>query len=603
MYILGLSAFYHDSAACLLRAGTIVAAAQEERFSRKKHDANFPRAAVEYCLAEAGIGFGDLELVAFFEKPLRKFERLLEGYLAHAPSGFNLFRLSAPVWIRHKLHIPRALDRGLDHAYRGRYVFSAHHEAHAASAFYPSPFDEAAIVTLDGVGEWATGSIAHGRGARIEMLRELHFPHSLGLLYSALTHYCGFKVNSGEYKLMGLAPYGKPRYRELILRELVALEPDGSFRLAMKYFAFDRADRMISPAFERLFGGPARDPKAEISDRELDLAASIQAVTEEIVLRIARHARALTGASNLVLAGGVALNCVANGRLQRAGVFERLWVQPAAGDAGGALGCALFAWHQLLEQPRTAAATDSMGGAFLGPSFSDDEVARTLHARGAAFHHEPDEARLCNRVAELLASGRVVGHFAGRAEFGPRALGNRSILADARRAEMPARLNASVKFRESFRPFAPAILRERAHLYFEWPRGLDGPYMAVVAPLHPDQRLPLSAAEEANPQLGAARSSVPAVTHVDYSARLQTVDSERHPRFHRILRAFEAQTGCPLLINTSLNVRGQPIVHTPAEAYECLMSTGLDALVLQNALLLREEQPQQNVAAPRLELD
>jgi carbamoyltransferase len=603
MYILGLSAFYHDSAACLLRDGEIVAAAQEERFSRKKHDASFPRAAVEYCLREAGIGFGDLELVAFFEKPLRKFERLLEGYLAHAPRGFNLFRLSAPVWIRHKLHIPRALDRGLDHAYRGRYVFTAHHEAHAASAFYPSPFDEAAIVTLDGVGEWATGSIAHGRGARIEMLRELHFPDSLGLLYSALTYYAGFKVNSGEYKLMGLAPYGQPRYRELILRELVHVEADGSFRLAMKYFAFDRADRMISPAFERLFGGPARDPNAELGQRECDLAASIQAVTEEIVLRIARHARALTGASNLVLAGGVALNCVANGRLLREGIFERLWIQPAAGDAGGALGCALFAWHQLLEQPRTAAASDGMRGAFLGPAFRDDEIARELSARGAPFQHEPDEARLCAHVAELLANGAVVGHFAGRAEFGPRALGNRSILADARRPEMPARLNASIKFRESFRPFAPAVLRERAAAYFEWPPGLDGPYMAVVAPVHPDQRLPLTAADGEPLQLSAARSRVPAVTHVDYSARLQTVDSERHPRFHRILSAFEAQTGCPLLINTSLNVRGQPIVHSPADAYHCLMSTGLDALVLQNTLVLRAEQPSQNIAAPALGLD
>jgi carbamoyltransferase len=597
MHILGISAFYHDSAACLVRDGEIVAAAQEERFTRKKHDASFPSQAAAYCVREAGIEFGDLDLVVYYEKPLLKFERLLETYLAHAPRGFKLFRLGIPLWIKHKLHVPREIDRGLGHAFRGRYVFTEHHESHAASAFYPSPFDEAAIVTLDGVGEWATGSIAHGRGHRIELLRELRFPDSLGLLYSAFTYFTGFKVNSGEYKLMGLAPYGEPIYRETILRELVQLEPDGSFRLNMQYFAYEHADVMTSRAMDRLFGGPPRRAEAPLTQRELDLAASIQAVTEEIVLRIARHAHTLTGARNLVLAGGVALNCVANGRLLREGPFDRLWIQPAAGDAGAALGCALFAWHQLTDHARQPQQGDALRGTFLGPAYASNEIVSFLQARGAPFEQHANDAALYEVVSELLASGCVVGHFAGRMEFGPRALGNRSILADARGPNMQATLNAKIKFRESFRPFAPAVLRERAQAYFEVPE--DSPYMTIVGPVQPDKRLAVPAELSGLARLAQARSVIPAVTHVDHSARVQTVDAQRNPRLHGILSAFERRTGCPVLVNTSFNVRGEPIVNTPAEAYRCFMSTGMDALVMENCVLLRGQQPAANVLPPQ----
>jgi len=591
MHILGISAFYHDSAACLVRDGEILAAAQEERFTRKKHDAAFPAHATRYCLQEAGIRIEDLDLVVYYEKPLLKLERLLESYITHAPRGFGQFLRSAPAWITQKLHIPRELDRGLDGRYRGRYVFTQHHEAHAASAFYPSPFEEAAIVTLDGVGEWATGSIAHGRSRELQMLRELHFPHSLGLLYSALTYFTGFKVNSGEYKLMGLAPYGRPIYRDVILRELIQLEEDGSFRLNMRYFAFDRSASMTSRAFDALFGGPAREPEAALTQREMDLAASAQAVTEEIVLRIAAHAHALTGSHNLALAGGVALNCVALGRLQRESPFKNIWAQPAAGDAGAALGAALFAWHELLDRPRTALPGDSQRGSLLGPAVARGEVIERLRALGAPFHEPPDEAALCEKVAELLAQGRVVGHFAGRMELGPRALGNRSILADPRPPEMQSVLNAKIKFRESFRPFAPAVLREHVHEYFEWPRDTDSPYMSFVAHVHPSQRLP------------DRRSTIAAVTHLDYSARIQTVDAERHPRFHGLLSAFARLTGCPVLINTSLNVRGEPIVNSIDDAYRCLMSTGMDALVLEHVILYREEQPAHARTQPAIELD
>ena len=591
MHILGISAFYHDSAACLVRDGEILAAAQEERFTRKKHDAAFPAHATRYCLQEAGIRIEDLDLVVYYEKPLLKLERLLESYITHAPRGFGQFLRSAPAWITQKLHIPRELDRGLDGRYRGRYVFTQHHEAHAASAFYPSPFEEAAIVTLDGVGEWATGSIAHGRSRQLQMLRELHFPHSLGLLYSALTYFTGFKVNSGEYKLMGLAPYGRPIYRDVILRELIQLEEDGSFRLNMRYFAFDRSASMTSRAFDALFGGPAREPEAALTQREMDLAASAQAVTEEIVLRIAAHAHALTGSHNLALAGGVALNCVALGRLQRESPFKNIWAQPAAGDAGAALGAALFAWHELLDRPRTALPGDSQRGSLLGPAVARGEVIERLRALGAPFHEPPDEAALCEKVAELLAQGRVVGHFAGRMELGPRALGNRSILADPRPPEMQSVLNAKIKFRESFRPFAPAVLREHVHEYFEWPRDTDSPYMSFVAHVHPSQRLP------------DRRSTIAAVTHLDYSARIQTVDVERHPRFHGLLSAFARLTGCPVLINTSLNVRGEPIVNSIDDAYRCLMSTGMDALVLEHVILYREEQPAHARTQPAIELD
>jgi carbamoyltransferase len=599
MHILGISAFYHDSAACLLRDGEIVAAAQEERFTRKKHDAAFPAHATRYCVQEAGIGIEDLDLVVYYEKPLLKLERLLESYVTHAPRGFGQFLRSAPGWITQKLHIPRELDRGLEGRYRGRYVFTQHHEAHAASAFYPSPFEEAAVVTLDGVGEWATGSIAHGRSRELRMLRELHFPHSLGLLYSALTYFTGFKVNSGEYKLMGLAPYGEPIYRDLMLRELVQLEADGSFRLNMRYFAFDRAQVMTSRAFDALFGGPARKPEAALTQREMDLAASVQAVTEEIVLRIADHAHALTGARNLALAGGVALNCVALGRLQRESRFENIWAQPASGDAGAALGAALFAWHELLDRPRTPHAGDAQRGSLLGPAYTHAQVTERLRELAAPFHEPSDEAALCEQVAELLAAGRVVGHFAGRMELGPRALGNRSILADPRAPEMQSLLNAKIKFRESFRPFAPAVLREHVHEYFEWPQALDSPYMSFVAHVHPSQRAPVPT----EAALAARRSTIAAVTHLDYSARIQTVDAQRHPRFHKLLSAFARRTGCPVLINTSLNVRGEPIVNSIDDAYRCLMSTDMDVLVLENVIVYRHEQPAHARREPALAID
>jgi carbamoyltransferase len=604
MHILGISAFYHDSAAALVRDGEVVAAAQEERFTRVKHDPSFPRNAAAYCVREAGIAFKDLDMVVFYEKPLRKFERLLESYLAHAPRGFRLFRLGAPAWIRRKLHIPRELDRGLDHQYRGRYVFTEHHESHAASAFYPSPFDEAAIVTLDGVGEWTTSSIAHGRGRHIELLRELRYPHSLGLLYSALTYYTGFRVNSGEYKLMGLAPYGKPVYRETILRELIAIEPDGSFRLNMRYFAFDHSDVMTSPELDDLFDGPPREPEAALTQRDMDLAASIQSVTEDVLLRIAQHAHELTRSENLVLAGGVALNSVGTGRIRREGAFRRVWTQPASGDAGAALGCALFAWHELLDKPRKpTSGRDRQHGSLLGPSFTHRAVVETLARLHAPFRQPADELELCQLVAELIAAGHVVGHFAGRMEFGPRALGNRSILADPRGPDMQAVLNAKIKFRESFRPFAPIVLREHAHEYFECQEGEDSPYMTYVTHVRRDKRLPLEHTLNGLARLSQARSVIPAVTHLDHSSRIQTVDRERHPRLHALLSAFYAHTGCPVLINTSLNVRGEPIVHSPFDAYQTLMSTGMDALVLQDVIVYRADQPETHRVSPRVSAD
>jgi len=603
MNVLGISAYYHDSAAALIRDGQIVAAAQEERFTRRKHDAAFPTHAVEYCLAQAGIGPDELDLVAFYDKPLLKFDRMLETYLGVAPAGFKLFLLGLPVWLKQKLFLTRELDRGLGNAYSHRYVFTEHHESHAASAFYPSPFDEAAVLTLDGVGEWATGSIAHGKGNRIEMRQELRFPHSLGLLYSAFTYFTGFKVNSGEYKLMGLAPYGRPLYRDRILENLIDLKPDGSFRMDMSYFAYCTRDVMTSRKFDRLFGGPPRQPEAEITEREMDIAASIQAVTEEIMLRIARHAHELTGSRNLALAGGVALNCVGNGRILREGPFERVFVQPAAGDAGGALGTALFVWHQLLEHPRVAAPEDSQQGSLLGPAFSQSEVCERLDRAGAVYTTIGDEEKLCDRVAELIADQYVVGHMAGRMEFGPRALGARSILGDARSARMQSTLNLKIKFRESFRPFAPVVLRERAHEYFELEPDQESPYMLFVAPVRSAERhtSELQGAGRQGPaqeekrgfaKLGDVQSEIPAVTHVDGSARIQTVDSGRNPRLYGILRAFEQRTGCAVLINTSFNVRGEPIVCTPEDAYRCFMATDMDALVIENCILLKDDQPE-----------
>jgi carbamoyltransferase len=596
MNILGISAFYHDSAACLVRDGRIVAAAQEERFSRKKHDDRFPQHAIDYCCQEGGLGPADLDFVAFYDKPLLKFERLLETYLAYAPGGFRSFCAALPAWLRQKLHLPRELDRGLRRRYKGRYVFTEHHESHAASAFFPSPFEEAAILTVDGVGEWATASFGVGRGNRVELSHELRFPHSLGLLYSAFTYFTGFKVNSGEYKLMGLAPYGRPVYRDLILERLVDLKDDGSFRMDMSYFNYCQGLTMTGRKFERLFGGPPRRPEAPLTQREMDLAASVQAVTEEVLLRMVRCVLAETGLRRLVLAGGVALNCVANGRILREAV-DQLWVQPAAGDAGGALGAALFVWHQLLGSPRSVDGVhDLQQGSLLGPRFAPAEVRAFLDGLGARFHQFGSEDALLDAVAGAIASGKVVGHLAGRMEFGPRALGCRSILGDARSPAMQSLMNLKTKFRESFRPFAPSVLRENVAEWFEMRPGEDSPYMLVVAAVRPERRLPSDGRADGltgvDRLLKVVRSTVPAVTHVDYSARVQTVDEERHGRYWRLIRRFRDKTGCPVVINTSFNVRGEPIVCTPQDAYRCFMATNMDVLVLEDCVLYKEEQPQ-----------
>lgn len=592
--ILGISAFYHDSAAALVVDGEIVAAAQEERFTRKKHDARFPQHAVDFCLRRAGLTAAQLDHVVYYEKPLLKFERLLETYLAFAPRGFKSFFQAAPVWLHEKLQLTRAMNDGLGGAYRRPYVFTEHHESHAASAFFPSPFDEAAILTVDGVGEWATASLGVGRGNRVELTHELRFPHSLGLLYSAFTYFCGFKVNSGEYKLMGLAPYGTPRYVDLILEKLVELRPDGSFRLALEYFDYCTGLTMTSRKFDALFGGPPRRPEAPLTEREFDLAASVQKVTEEIYLRMTRQLHAQTGLKNLCLAGGVALNCVGNGRLLREGPFENIWIQPAAGDAGGALGAALFVWHQLLEKPRVPGVRDSQHGSLLGPDFAAAEIEATLRGAGAVYRHAADEAALCEETARLIADGKVVGWVQGRMEYGPRALGGRSILGDARRAEMQATMNLKIKFRESFRPFAPVVLAEHAADHFALPRGVESPYMLLVAPVREERRRAPAGATAGLARVNEVRSDLPAITHVDYSARIQTVDTERHPRFRRLLEAFHRATGCPAMINTSFNVRSEPIVCTPADAYRCFMATDMDALVVGDFILRKEEQPAAN---------
>jgi len=591
MNILGISAYYHDSAACLVQDGRIVAAAQEERFTRKKHDAEFPKHAVDYCLAEAALRTKELDLVAFYDKPILKFDRILETYLSYTPRGFKLFLMGLPVWLRQKLHTPRELDRGLEGQYTGRYVFLRHHESHAASAFFPSPFDEAVILTLDGVGEWDTGSIAVGRGNRIELLEELKFPHSLGLLYSAFTYFTGFKVNSGEYKLMGLAPYGEPVYAERIFEKLLDLKEDGSFRMNMDYFAYTRDDVMTSKRMDALFDGPPRRSETEITRREMDIAASIQAVTEEIMLRIARHAHRKTGIPNLVMAGGVALNCVGNGRILREGPFDHLWIQPAAGDAGGALGAALFTWHQLLDEPRDNGGKDSQQGSLLGPRAKEADVRAFLDSVGAVYRHYDDEEKLCDAVAELIANENVVGHMGGRMEFGPRALGSRSILGDARSPKMQSVMNLKIKFRESFRPFAPSVLQEDAHEWFDMKPGQESPYMLLVAPVRRDKLKPVDPGKTGLDQLKQERSQIPAVTHVDNSARVQTIDPERFPRYYGIVTAFKEKTGCPVVINTSFNVRGEPIVCTPADAYRCFMATHMDALVIEGFVLKKEDQP------------
>ena len=589
--ILGISAFYHDSAAALVVDGEIVAAAQEERFTRKKHDHAFPIHAIEYCLREAGLKPEDLDYVGFYDKPFLKFERLLETYLAYAPRGFKSFLQAMPLWLKQKLHLPREMDRGLKNRYGKRYVFTEHHESHAASAFFPSPFQQAAVLTLDGVGEWATASFGSGKDNRVELTHELHFPHSPGLLYSAFTYFTGFRVNSGEYKLMGLAPYGEPIYVERIMDKLLDLKDDGSFRMDMSYFDYCHGLTMTNRKFAALFDGPRRESESEITQREMDIAASIQKVTEEIVLRAARHVHAVTGMENLCLAGGVALNCVGNGRILREGPFKEIWIQPAAGDAGGALGTALFIWHQLLGKPRQAVEGDSQRGTLLGPRFEDAEIEQFLNSAGAVYRKFEDEELLCDHVAEQMANERVVGWMQGRMEFGPRALGCRSILGDARSRNMQSVMNLKIKFRESFRPFAPCVLQERAADYFEMREGDESPYMLVVSPVQPDKRKAIEGeALRGLDKLKLVRSELPAITHVDYSARVQTVDAKRHGRYYKLIRSFEERTGCPVIINTSFNVRGEPIVCTPEEAYRCFMATNMDVLVLEQYVLQKEEQ-------------
>jgi carbamoyltransferase len=595
--VLGVSAFYHDSAAALVVDGDIVAAAQEERFTRKKHDPGFPSHAVDYCLREAGATVRDLDYVVFYEKPMRKFERLLETYLAYAPSGFRSFAMAIPVWLKEKARLQHVIRRSLGDGLRAPLVFTDHHESHAASAFFPSPFDDAAILTLDGVGEWSTTTIGVGEGNRIRLTRQIEFPHSLGLLYSAFTYYCGFRVNSGEYKLMGLAPYGRPIYKDLITRHLIDLRPDGSFWLDMRYFNYCEGLTMTGRRFHDLFGGPPRNPETDIEQRHMDLAASIQSVTEDAMLALGREIFRDTGKSRLVMAGGVALNCVGNGHLLREGPFDDIWVQPAAGDAGGALGAALFVWHQLLEKPRAAARLDRQKGSFLGPRFSSSEVCRFLDSEGAVYGRASSETDLMNQVSDLLAAGNIVGWFQGRMEFGPRALGARSILGDPRSPKMQATMNLKIKFRESFRPFAPCVLQDEAHRWFGLERGQESPYMLLVAPVLEHRRVPIADDElammNADPDLrhrvNVVRSQIPAVTHVDYSARLQTVDEERNPKLTRLLKAFYARTGCPVLVNTSFNVRGEPIVCTPGDAYRCFLGTEMDALVMEDAILLKRD--------------
>lgn len=593
MRILGISAYYHDAAAALIEDGKIIAAAQEERFSRKKHDARFPRQAVEYCLKEAGPGA--IDYVAFYDKPFLKFERLLETYLSFAPRGFSSFRMALPLWISEKLFQKGMLVKELNkHLGEGdwskKLLFSEHHQSHAASAFFPSPFEEALVLTMDGVGEWTTTSAAIGRGNKLEVLKEIHFPHSLGLLYSAFTYYTGFKVNSGEYKLMGLAPYGEPKYAGLIREKLIDIKTDGSFRLALEYFDYCTGLTMTNSRFDELFGGPARSPEEPLTQKHMDLAASIQLVTEEVVLKMARALARETGLKNLCLAGGVALNCVANGKVLRDGAFEKIWIQPAAGDAGGALGAALAAYHLHLGGERVPVVGDAMRGSYLGPRFSPTEVEARLRAAGAKFRVLSDE-ELFKQVADGLANQQAVGWFQGRMEFGPRALGNRSILGDPRSPKMQSLLNLKIKFRESFRPFAPSVLREKVGEWFELEE--DSPYMLLVADVQPRLRKEMSASEQALfgiEKLNVPRSEIPAVTHVDYSARVQTVHKETNPRYHALLAKFEERTGCPVLVNTSFNVRGEPIVGTPEDAFRCFMGTGLDLLAVGNCFLVKTEQ-------------
>ncbi len=590
--ILGISAYYHDSAVALIRDGEVIAAASEERFTRKKHDDAFPLQALNECLAIADAGVGDLDYVGFYEKPLLKFDRLLETYLAYAPRGYSSFFRAMPPWLKTKLHLPREIRTHLGKTYRRRIVFCEHHESHAASAFFPSPYEEAAILTIDGVGEWATTSWGKGSGNQIDLAREIRFPHSLGLLYSAFTYFSGFRVNSGEYKLMGLAPYGQPRFADIIRQHLIEVHEDGSYRLNMDYFSYCHRLRMTDRKLERLLGISRRKPEEPIREADMDLAASIQQVTEEVVLRMAHHVHEQTKLDSLCMAGGVALNCVANGRLLREGPFQEIWIQPAAGDAGGALGVGWLIWHQLLGNQRIAKSGDAQCGSMLGPLADHESDLKELRDLGAVIEHYPVDDDLDTRVARLLASGNVVGWVQGRMEFGPRSLGGRSILGDPRNPEMQSVMNLKIKYRESFRPFAPSILSDHAGEYFELAEGASSPYMLFTFDVKQGRRRQTdSSVHPGIERVKQLRSDLPAITHLDYSARVQTVDSERRPRFHALLKRFYEQTGCPVLINTSFNVRGEPIVCTATDAFRCFMATEMDALVIDNYLMLKSAQP------------
>ncbi len=587
--ILGISAYYHDSAAALVVDGNIAAAAQEERFSRVKHDERFPRHSVDYCLAQAGLKPSQVDAVVFYEKPLLKFDRILETFLITAPRGLGHFLRGIPLWASQRLRIAKEIREEMGEDWKGKLLFTEHHRSHAASAFYPSPFESAAVLTIDGVGEWATTTVAAGRGNDIEILQEIRFPHSLGLLYSAFTYFCGFKVNSGEYKLMGLAPYGEPVWKQKILDNLIEVAPDGAFRLNMDYFHYTRGATMTSTPFERLFDGPARKAETPLTKREMDLAASVQEVTEEVMLKLARHAREATGLPNLCLAGGVALNCVGNGKILREKIFDRVWIQPAAGDAGGSLGAALEIWHRFYRKPRNVNPHDAMKGSLLGPAFTDEDIIKSVEPFKAKCHVY-DDATLPGVVADLIAREKVIGWFNGRMEFGPRALGARSIIGDARSSKMQSQMNVKIKFRESFRPFAPCVLAEHVSEYFDL--DCESPYMLVVAPVREDKRLNTNGSKlKGIDRLKELRSVVPAITHVDYSARVQTVDRERHGIYYDVMKAFYEKTGCPVIVNTSFNIRGEPIVCRPEEAYRCFMFTDMDALVLGHQVFLKEEQP------------
>lgn len=589
MYILGISAFYHDSAAALIKDGEIIAAAQEERFTRKKHDHSFPKNAVQFCLDTEKIKISDINYVAFYDKPFIKFERILETYIAYAPSGIKSFIKAVPLWIKKKLWMKEMIRKEL--GYGGVMIFPEHHESHASSAFFPSPYREAAILTMDGVGEWTTASFGVGKDNTLSISAEIRFPHSLGLLYSAFTYYTGFKVNSGEYKVMGLAPYGRPVYKDLILKELIDLKTDGSFKLNMKYFNYCAGLTMTSRAFHKLFGGHPRKPESRLTQRDMDLARSVQDVTEEVMLRMARHAHKVTGKDHLVLAGGVALNCVGNGRILRETPFKGVWIQPAAGDAGGALGAALFTWYQYLGNARRADdVNDFQKGSFLGPEYSDKCVKNFLDSKNIPYA-ELRSAEAAEKIADLVAAEKVIGWFEGRMEFGPRALGGRSIIGDARSAKMQEVMNLKIKFRESFRPFAPSVLREKASEYFEM--DCDSPYMLLVAPVQKSKRIAVAPEKEklfGIEKLACVRSLIPAVTHVDYSARVQTIKRDTHPLFYDMIKRFDEKYGCPVVINTSFNVRGEPIVCTPEQAYLCFMRTNMDYLVMGNILLEKKAQ-------------